>query len=121
MAYGGARPGAGRKKGGINAMSAEIRAKAQESGELPHEFLLRVSRGDQIDGIPITFEQRMTAATAAAPYFAPKLAQIDQTVETKEKAVISAKPLTPEEWQNEYDPTAKDNLGTTIRTTESIN
>lgn len=71
-----------------------IRRLARQSGELPHEFLLRVSRGEVIDiqkrdpDDPTLFytEQvvpdlamRIDAAKASAPYFAPKLSiqQVD--------------------------------------------
>lgn len=71
-----------------------IRRMARQSGELPHEFLLRVSRGEVIDvqkrdpDDPTLFytEQvvpdlamRIDAAKASAPYFAPKLSiqQVD--------------------------------------------
>lgn len=69
-------------------------------GELPHEFLLRVAKGDPIEHkfwkikhfkqgpragefkskelvtetLYPTFQERMEAAKIAAPYFAPKLA-----------------------------------------------
>lgn len=62
----------------------EIKQYAAQ-GELPHEFLLRVSRGEVITwgvgksqkNIIPTFEQRLDAAKAGASYFAPKLAQVD--------------------------------------------
>ena len=117
---GGARAGAGRKKGTPNskAMVLEyktIRAQAIESGELPHEFLLRVSRGEKIKAaihlltggyqeveLPPTLEQRIDAAKAAAPFFAPRLAQIEQKIEIEEKAEIADKPLTEVEWSVIY-------------------
>jgi hypothetical protein len=50
-------------------------------GELPHEFLLRVSQGLQIrHGRKLhepTWEDRMEAAKAAAPFFAPKLSTVE--------------------------------------------
>lgn len=59
----------------------------KDSGELPHEFLLRVSRGDPIahgkdkDGKAIlyqpTFSERILCAKDAAPYFAPKLTAVE--------------------------------------------
>jgi len=36
------------------------------TGELPHEFLLRVARGEEIDGHIPTFAERIDAAKAAA-------------------------------------------------------
>ena len=47
--------------------------RAKATGELPHEFLLRVSRGEPIDGKKPKPSERIDAAKAAAPYFAPKL------------------------------------------------
>lgn len=71
-----------------------LRRLARQTGELPHEFLLRVSRGEVIEvqkrdpDDPTLFftEQvvpdlpmRIDAAKACAPYFAPKLSiqQVD--------------------------------------------
>jgi len=48
--HGGKRNGAGRKAGSVNKASAVAREEAAKTGELPHEFLLRVSRGEMIDG-----------------------------------------------------------------------
>jgi len=70
---GGKREGAGRKLGGVNKMSKQAREEAAKTGELPHEYLLRISRGEKIEGYTPTFTERMDAAKAAAPYFAPKL------------------------------------------------
>lgn len=82
MPRGGARPGAGRPKGSRNALSMAARAEAQATGLLPHEFLLAVTRGEAVDGYKPTFEDRLEAAKAAAPFYAPKLAstQIQATV-----------------------------------------
>jgi hypothetical protein len=77
----------------MTAASAKARA---ESFELPHEWLYRVARGDPIQqrrlritlnaqGVETgrewvqeewyaSFEQRMAAATQAAPFYAPRLA-----------------------------------------------
>ena len=41
---GGARPGAGRKKGSVNRATAEARATAAETGELPLQYMLRIMR-----------------------------------------------------------------------------
>jgi hypothetical protein len=76
---GGARAGAGRKKGGRNAVSERAREAAAATGELPHQFLLRVARGEPITWpgqkkprYP-TFEEMVDAAKAAAPFFAARL------------------------------------------------
>lgn len=71
--HGGARPGAGRPKGAISRAAKDAIKRAKASGELPHEFLLRVSRGEKIDGKVSSIQARIDAAKAAAPYFAAKL------------------------------------------------
>lgn len=71
---GGARPGAGRPKGSANKMTRLAREQAAEAGMLPHEFLAAVARGEPVDGYVPTFEDRLDAAKAAAPFYAPRLA-----------------------------------------------
>ncbi|MDR6384947.1 hypothetical protein [Paraburkholderia caribensis] len=92
MPRGGKRPGAGRKPGVLPSLAKQSRERALASGELPHEFLLRVARGiDEFedsavkDGVCVTirrrptFAERVDAAKAAASYFQPRLAQADVT------------------------------------------
>jgi len=57
-------------------MSRAARERAAATGELPHEFLLRVSRGEEVDGHKPSFSERVDAAKVAAPYFAPRLASM---------------------------------------------
>lgn len=118
MANGGRREGAGRPVGAIQKWSRKAIIEAAATGELPHQFLLRVSRGGEVDGREPTFEERLDAAKAAAPYFAPKLAQVEQKIETTTIHKISAKPMTAEEWLAEY--TRADSLGTTAGATNGI-
>ena len=81
--------GAGRPKGttGILKVDGNVRSAKQirdwafRSGEMPHVFLLKVSRGDRIGNEWPTFEQRVDAAKACAPYFAPKIATLSITGE----------------------------------------
>jgi hypothetical protein len=68
-------------------ISAEVVEEARATGMLPHEWLLAVMRGEQINHFAYdvesqeiievivlpTFSDRMVAAQAAAPYFATKL------------------------------------------------
>jgi hypothetical protein len=82
---------AGRPTGSMNKLSQDSIRLAKESGELPHEFLLRVARGEPIMRTVIDketgwdtqvqevydFEQRKDAAKAAAPYFAPKISTVE--------------------------------------------
>lgn len=87
--HGGKRQGAGRKPGSLNKASRAVRAKAAEEGQLPHELLLDWARGTakvkdfvKVDGEVVeierfpTFEERIDAAKAAAPFYAPKLAAV---------------------------------------------
>lgn len=96
MPVGGARPGAGRPKGSKQKVTAQARAAAMETGLLPHEWLLKVARGEPIEHTRVViqydkngkeksrelvteevyadFPTRIDAAKAAAPYYAPKLA-----------------------------------------------
>lgn len=81
---GGARSGAGFKKGQFKTETIrlrEIRKQALDSGMMPHEFLLMVARGEPVeifDGkkklvhYP-NFTERLQAAKDACPYFVPKL------------------------------------------------
>lgn len=73
---------AGRKPGSINRMTQKAREEAAKTGELPHEFLLRVSRGEKVGDYEPTFAERIDAAKACAQFFAPKLtaAQVDTDI-----------------------------------------
>lgn len=94
MVRGGPREGAGRRPGAHNRLIKENVEKAKTTGELPHEFLLRISRGEDIDGYTPNFQERVSAAQAVAPYFAPKLASIEQSGKNGEPIQISW-PLPP--------------------------
>lgn len=90
---GGYRPGAGRPPNATNKLSREAREKALATGDgmLPHEFLLKIVRGEPIfrkEVHPVTgqevviqeqydFEARKDAAKAAAPYYAPKISTVE--------------------------------------------
>lgn len=69
---GGARPGAGRKKGEPNRRTIETQAKAQESGITPLDYMLNVMRNDLEEP-----RARLAAAQAAAPYVHAKLSSIE--------------------------------------------
>jgi hypothetical protein len=88
--------------GAVGRISAEAISKAKITGELPHEFLLRVSQSNTVDGHEISLEQRVYAAIAAAPFFAPRLAAIEQRVENTIVSIISSKPLTEIEWEQAF-------------------
>lgn len=109
MAVGGARPGAGRPKGRTNSVTAEARKAAAESGLLPHEWLLKVSRGEPIEQkrwkivydkqgnekgreliteeVYADFPTRIDAAKAASPYYAPRLAVQNVSINANSDAV----------------------------------
>ena len=110
MPRGGVRGKAGRPQGSVNRLSKVTieRARNSGNGELPHEFLLRIARGEEIDGTKPTFEQRMDAASVAAPYFAPKLAAIEQKIEQEVTGVISSTPMTMDDWDKQYATDAGD-------------
>lgn len=74
MSHGGARPGAGRKKGGVNRLTEEAIERAKGGGELPLDFLLRVMRDEGADE-----RRRIYCARAAAPYLHTKLNAVDVT------------------------------------------
>jgi hypothetical protein len=75
MARGGARQGAGRKKGQITAhrkLANEATVKAVGDGETPLAYLLKVMRDIGQDDA-----RRLDAAKAAAPFVHPKLATVE--------------------------------------------
>jgi hypothetical protein len=88
MARGGARPGAGRKRGTtgiklkerqskVQKMQAEIAANIPEAFEGDaHAFLVSVYKDPGQE-----FKDRLAAATAAAPYEKPKLAAVESKVD----------------------------------------
>lgn len=112
---GGKRPGAGRKQGAVNKLSKKAIEEAKATGELPHERLLKISRGEpvlhhrkvehrnkktgQITKVEYveelhypSFKEQVIASEAAAPYYAPKLLsqKIDLSVEEKLKKMSDA-------------------------------
>lgn len=98
MPRGGARPGAGRKKGQLNKLTEErVRhiARAAADGITPLEVLLRSMRSAWDEQ---RTQDAVAYAIAAAPYVHPRLAAVEHSGETTTN-VISAQPeLKPEEW-----------------------
>lgn len=76
---GGARPGAGRKKGAASQKHREHADKLREQGITPLEIMVARMRGEKINGEDVTDEQ-FEAAQAAAPYIHPRLSAIDAKV-----------------------------------------
>lgn len=74
MPKGGARPGAGRKKGAATRMNEEARRKAAEGGLMPLDYMLGIMR-DELQ----PQSDRMDAAKAAAPYLHAKLATVEHS------------------------------------------
>jgi hypothetical protein len=96
MAVGGPRPGSGRPRGALSKVTTKAREAAMETGLLPHEWLLKVSRGEPIlhtrlvtkynkngdevkrelveEWVYADFDTRIDAAKSAAPYYAARLA-----------------------------------------------
>lgn len=85
-ARGGARGNAGRKKGGHNKTTEITKLRAMETGELPHEFALRIMRlgpgkmlggrivnGDLVGAHEIDWDDIKWACALAAPYYAARL------------------------------------------------
>lgn len=78
---GGARPGAGRKKGVATAKTREIADKAASAGITPLEYMLQVLRTEPAPGLPddqllLHEARRMDAAKSAAPYIHPRLTAV---------------------------------------------
>jgi len=74
---GGARQGAGRKKGALTKRTQEITAAVLKDGVTPLDYLLGVLRNGENE------KDRFAAAVAAAPYVHPKLASIEHSGEMK--------------------------------------
>ena len=74
---GGKREGAGRKPGVKDRLAKEAAARAAMTGKLPHELLLEWSRGEPMiingEAVHLTAQNRLAAAIAAGPYYAPRL------------------------------------------------
>ena len=84
MAAGGARPGAGRKKGVPNKATAAKAAEVAASGMTPLDFMLKIMRdeGEEMD-------RRCDMAKAAGPYVHAKLASIDANLNVDGQLVIN--------------------------------
>jgi hypothetical protein len=67
MAYGGARPGAGRKPGALNKATKQQRDAIKASGLTPLEYLLSVMRDEGTDK-----RERIDAAKSGRALLSPK-------------------------------------------------
>ena len=108
---GGARHGAGRPKGSVQKLTTQAREQAKEMGLLPHEWLLKITRGEpivqsrwvdvvdskgKITGREVItglvypdLQMRQDSAKAAAPYYAPRLATQVVTIRGREDLLNS--------------------------------
>lgn len=88
MSVGGARPGAGRKPGGVNRVTQEAIEAARIGGIMPLDYLLEVMRDVRVDDA-----KRIDCAKAAAPYLHAKRAPVNSEGEDAGGiTVILAKP-----------------------------
>lgn len=88
---GGAREDSGPKAGAKKPRKITkltMLEKYRSQGELPHEFLLRVVRGEPINGEVQPVDVRIDAAKAAAPFFAPKLSSIELVENMSDDALV---------------------------------
>jgi hypothetical protein len=85
MARGGARTGAGRKKGVATRMNEAARAKVAAEGITPLEYLLGLLRDDKQPQ-----EIRTDAAKAAAPYVHAKLANVESNTKLTGELTLRA-------------------------------
>jgi hypothetical protein len=79
-------------------MNERARKEALAEGISPLAYMLRILRDEGQDQAT-----RMDAAKAAAPYVHARLATIEHSGETKVQYVVSAEPMTAEEWKAEVE------------------
>lgn len=80
---GGARPGAGRKKGAPNKKTAELQKAIAESGITPLEYMLNIMRDPLAD-----VDVRLDAAKSAAPYVHAKLSSVEMNASVTTHEVL---------------------------------
>lgn len=88
---GGARAGAGRKKGAATKRTREIADQAIAEGLTPLEYMLGILRDE---GQPQ--EARYMAAKDAAPYVHPRLSTVDANLGGEVGLTVNVKRFTPE-------------------------
>ena len=80
----------------------QIRKAKAEKLLLPHELLLLWANGVSFGGLSPTEAQQIYAAVAAAPYYAPKLANVQVKQDVRVRAVVSAQPMSQQQWEAKY-------------------
>lgn len=84
MAHGGARKGAGRKKGSLTRRTQEIVAAAVNEGLTPLEHMLNVLRDPSADE-----KRRDAMAIAAAQFMHPKLSAVEAKVDADVEMAVT--------------------------------
>jgi hypothetical protein len=74
--HGGARPGAGRKKGGLTGRTREVAEKIAARGKTPLEVMITIMRRAERKKDDA---MALDAAKAAAPYMHPRLASVEHS------------------------------------------
>jgi hypothetical protein len=95
-----------KQKEGVTAIKG-LSAKAIQRAKLthkllPHELLLLWANGIEVANLKPTPAQQLYSAVAAAPFYAPKLANVEVKQDVRLRAVISAQPMTQEQWSRKY-------------------
>jgi hypothetical protein len=95
-----------KQKEGVTAIKG-LSAKAIQRAKLthkllPHELLLLWANGIEVANLRPTEAQQLYAAVAAAPYYAPRLANVEVKQDVRLRAVISAQPMTQDQWSRKY-------------------
>jgi hypothetical protein len=94
----------GRQKGSLNVRTRQLQEAVRQTvdgakpDELPAEFLRRVAANEALD-----LSVRISAAQAAAPFFSPKLANIDLHAQSENVHWhISEQPMSDTDWAAEF-------------------
>lgn len=90
MPPGGARVGAGRKRGVPAKKTQELQRRVAAEGITPLEYMLQVLRSSKSNNL-----EKMDAAKAAAPYIHARLNAVDMTakVQQDERTITDAELL----------------------------
>jgi len=97
------RDTAGAGLGKIKGLAKKAILHARSTHKLlPHELLLLWGNGLEIAGLKPTEAQQLYAAVAAAPYYAPRLANVEVKQDVRVRSVISAQPMTQDQWARKY-------------------
>ena len=87
----------GRPKGSGNKFTKDV-SEMLEGNQSPLEFMLSVMNNSDNDQ-----RERLDAAKAAAPYIHARIAHIEMKAEINQpQYVISAEPMTEDEWVEKY-------------------